>query len=156
MSYVCLQIGGKFCFKWKCYAIDIAYFKCYSMMQSMLLVVMDISSIIMKFAIFSFFMTLLGVGRIDKYPCTGMWNVMCTIITMEHKKSVIVFIIADNNTFLPSVWKCCVMYFTKKVFPLPTVVVKTCKLCGFSIKEWNLFIIHDLITSLKGLCQMCV
>jgi hypothetical protein len=79
---VCLQIGGNFArlptnntsfvSNGNVYVIDIAYFKCCSIMQSMLLVIMDISSIIMRFTIFSFFMTLLGVGRIDKYPCTGM------------------------------------------------------------------------------------
>ncbi len=48
------------------------------------------------------------------------------------------------------------MYFTKKVFPLPIALVKMCSVCGFSIMEWIFFIVHDLIASLKGLCQMCV
>jgi hypothetical protein len=86
MSYVCLQIGGNcarlptnntsFVSNGNFYAIDITYFKCCSIMQSMLLVIMDISSIMMTFAIFSFSMTLLGSGRIDKYPHTRMRNVM--------------------------------------------------------------------------------
>jgi len=86
---------------------------------------------------FRFSMTLLGSRRIDKYPHIRMWNVVCTAVGMEHKQSVVVPIVADNNTFLLSVWKCYVMYFPKKVFPLLNVHVKTCNHCGFSIMEWN-------------------
>jgi hypothetical protein len=110
---VCLQIGGNcarlptnnigFVSNGNLFAIDIAYFKCCSIVQSMLLVIMDISSIMMTFAIFSFSMTLLGARRIDKYPRTGMRNATCTIIAMEHKQNVVVFIVSNNNTFLPSV-----------------------------------------------------
>jgi hypothetical protein len=69
------------------FAIDIAYFKCCSTTQIM--IIMDISSIMMAFSIFSFSMTLLGLGRINKYPCTGMQNVMCSIVAMEHKQKLL-------------------------------------------------------------------
>ncbi len=105
----------------------------------MLLVITDISFIMTTFAIFSFSMTLLGLGRIDKYPCTRMRNAMCTVVDVEHKWNVDVPIVAVNNTFLPSVWEYCVMYFTKKKIPVLGVHVKTCITCGFSIMEWNNF-----------------
>jgi hypothetical protein len=110
---VCLQIGGNcarlptnntsFVSNGNVFAIDFAYFKCCSTTQSMLLVIMDISSIMMTFAIFSFSMTLLDLGRINKYPHIGMRNVMCTIVAMEHKQSVVVLVVVDNNMFLPNV-----------------------------------------------------
>jgi hypothetical protein len=144
---VCLQVGGNcarpptnntsFVSNGDVSTINIVCFKHCSTTQSTLLVIMDISSIMMTFAIIFIFMTLLGLRTIDKYLHTGMWNVMCTIITMEHKQSAYVLVVVDNNTFLPSVWKCCVMYFTKKKIPLPNVLVKTCRPCGFSIMEWN-------------------
>jgi hypothetical protein len=92
---------------------------------------MDISSIMTTFAIFSFSMTLLSSEKIDKYPCTRMWNAMCAVIDVEHKQSVVMPVVANNNMFLPSVWKCCVMYFTKNVFPLLGVSIKMCNPCGF-------------------------
>jgi hypothetical protein len=48
------------------------------------------------------------------------------------------------------------MYFTKENFPLLGVSIKMCSPCGF--QSWNgiIFVIRDLIASLKGLCQMCV
>jgi hypothetical protein len=64
---------------------NVACFQHCSTMKNMLLVIMDISFIMVTFAIFSFFMTLLGLGRIDKYPHTGMQNAACTIIVVEHK-----------------------------------------------------------------------
>jgi hypothetical protein len=82
---------------------DIVCFKHCSTMQSMLLVIMDISFIMMTFANFSFSMTLLGLSRIDKYPCTGMQNVVCTIGVMEHKRSNVVPVIVHNNMFMPNV-----------------------------------------------------
>jgi hypothetical protein len=57
----------------------------------------------MTFAIFSFSMTLLGLSKIDKYPFTRMQNVVCTIVVVEHKQSVVVPIVVNNNTFMPSV-----------------------------------------------------
>jgi hypothetical protein len=53
----------------------------------------------LAFAIFSFFMTLLSLGRIDKYTCIRMQNAMCTIVVVEHKWSAVVPIVVDNNTF---------------------------------------------------------
>jgi len=70
---VCLQIGGNcarsptnytsFVSNGDVFAIDIAYFKHCSTTQNMLLVIMDISSIMTTFVIFSFFMTLLSSCR---------------------------------------------------------------------------------------------
>jgi len=64
---------------------------------------MDISFIMMTFAILSFSMTLLGSRRIDKYPCTGMQNAMCIVVVVEHKQNATVPGVADTDTFLPSV-----------------------------------------------------
>jgi hypothetical protein len=119
------------------FAIDIAYFKLCSIAQSMLLIIMDISSIMMTFAIFWFFYDIVSFR--EEYPHTRMQNVVCIVAVVEHKQNVDVHIVADNNTFLKSIWKCCVIYFTKKNFPLLGVHVKTCKPCGFSIMEWNTF-----------------
>ncbi len=57
----------------------------------------------MTFVIFSFSMRLLSSGKIDKYPCTGMRNALCTVIVVEHKQSVVMPVVVDNNMFLPSV-----------------------------------------------------
>jgi hypothetical protein len=65
--------------------MDIPCFKHCSTSQSMLLVIMKISSIMTTFAIFSFSMTLLGLGRIGKYPHIRMRNAMCIIVSVEHK-----------------------------------------------------------------------
>ncbi len=54
----------------------------------MLLVIMDISFIMMTFAIFSFSMILLGSRKMDKYPCIGMQNVMIIVVIVEHKQNV--------------------------------------------------------------------
>jgi hypothetical protein len=92
---VCLQIGGNyarsptnntsFVSNGDVSIIDIACFKCYSPTQSMLLVIMDISSIMTTFVIFSISMTLLGSGKIEKYPCTRKQNAMCNVVVVEHK-----------------------------------------------------------------------
>jgi hypothetical protein len=92
---VCLQIGGNcarsptnntsFVLNEDVSTIDIACFKHCSTTQSMLLVIMNISSIMMTFAIFNFSMTLLGLGRIEKYPHTKMRNAMCIVVVVEHK-----------------------------------------------------------------------
>jgi hypothetical protein len=58
---------------------------------------MDISSIMTTFTIFCFSMTLISSGKIDKYPCTRMRNAMCTVIVVEHKQSVVMLVVADNN-----------------------------------------------------------
>jgi hypothetical protein len=62
--------------------------------------------------------------------------VVCTIIVVEHKQSVVVPIVVDNNKFVPRVWKCYVMYSIKKVCQLLGVLIKKCKPCGFSIMEF--------------------
>jgi hypothetical protein len=110
---VCLQIGGNyarsptnntnFVSNGDVSTTYIVYFKHCSTTQNMLLVIMDISFIMMTFANFNFSMTLLGIGRIDKYPHTRMQNVVCTIIVVEHKQSVVVPIVVDNNKFVPRV-----------------------------------------------------
>ncbi len=64
---------------------NIACFKRCSTMQNMLLIIVDISFIMMTFAIFCFSMTLFSLGKIDKYLCIGMQNAMCTIVVAEHK-----------------------------------------------------------------------
>jgi hypothetical protein len=51
----------------------------------MLLIIVDISFIMMAFAIFCFSMTVFGLGKIDKYPHTRMQNAVCTIVVVEHK-----------------------------------------------------------------------
>jgi hypothetical protein len=53
----------------------------------------------MKFAIFSFSLTLISSGKIDKYPCTGMWNSVCIVIVVEHKQNVVMLVVVDNNIF---------------------------------------------------------
>ncbi len=93
---VCLQIGGNcarsptnntsFLSNGDVSAIDIACFKCCSTTQNLLLIIMDISSRMTTFAIFSFSMTLISSRKIDKYPCTRMQNAVCTIIDVEHKQ----------------------------------------------------------------------
>jgi hypothetical protein len=130
---VCLQIGDHYArsptnntscvLNGNVFVIDIAYFKHYSIAQTMLLIIVDISSIMMTFAIFSFSMILLGSRKIDKYLRTRMRNAMCIVVVVEHKRNVDVPIGVDNNTFLSSIRKCCVMYFTKKKFPVPCVHV---------------------------------
>ncbi len=69
----------------------------------MLLVIIDISFIMMTFAVFSFSMTLLGSRRINKYPCTGMQNAMCIVVVVDHKQNATVPVVVDNKPFLPSV-----------------------------------------------------
>jgi len=54
------------------YATNVVCFKHCSTTQSMLLVIMDISSIMMTFTILFYFMTLLGLRTTDKYLHTGM------------------------------------------------------------------------------------
>jgi len=110
---VCLQIGGNcarsptnntsFVSNGNVSTIDIACFKHCSTAQNMLLIILDISSIMTTFAILTFSMTLLSLGKIDKYPCTGMQNVVCTVIDVEHKQSVVMLVIVDKNMFLPCV-----------------------------------------------------
>jgi len=144
---VCLQIGGNcarsptnntsFFSNGDVSTIDIACFKHCSTTQNMLLIILGISSIMTTFAIFTFSMTLLSSGKIDKYPCTGMRNAVCTVIDVEHKQSVVMLVVVDKNMSFPRVWKCCVMNFTKKVFPLLGVSIKMCNPCG--IMEWSTF-----------------
>jgi hypothetical protein len=110
---VCLQIGGNcarlatnntsFVSNGDVPAIDIPCSKHCSTTQSMLLVIMDISFIMTTFVIFSFSMTLLGSKRIDKYPHTKMQIGVCIVVVVEHKQSVVVLVVANNNKFLPSV-----------------------------------------------------
>ncbi len=57
------------------------------MAQSMLLVIINISSIMMAFVILNFSMTLLSLRKMDKSPCIGMQNVMCNVVGMEHKQN---------------------------------------------------------------------
>jgi hypothetical protein len=57
----------------------------------------------------------------DKYFHVGIWNVVCTLVVVELKQSAIAHVIVNNNIFLPSNWKCCVMYFIKKGLPLQGV-----------------------------------
>ncbi len=95
---VWLQIGGNcarsptnntsFVSNGNVFAINIACFKRCSITQNMLLVIMDISFIMMTFAIFSFSMILLGSRKMDKYPCIGMQNVMIIVVIVEHKQNV--------------------------------------------------------------------
>jgi hypothetical protein len=105
----------------------------------MLLIIIDISSMIMTCAFLRCSMTLLNSGRIDKYLHVGIQNAMCTIMAVELKWNVATHVVLNNNTFLPSNWKCYVMYFIKKVLPLPCVPMIMCKLFGFSIMECNIF-----------------
>jgi hypothetical protein len=57
------------------------------MAQSMLLVIINISTIMMAFVILIFSMTLLGLRKMDKFPFIGMQNVMCNVVGMEHKQN---------------------------------------------------------------------
>jgi hypothetical protein len=110
---VCLQIGGNcarsptnntsFVSNGDVSTIDIACFKHCSTTQNMLLVILGISSIMTTFAIFTFSMTLLSLGKIDKYPCTRMRNAVCTVIDVEHKQSVVMLVVVDKNMSFPHV-----------------------------------------------------
>ncbi len=71
---------------------------------------------------------------------------------MEFKRNAATPIIANNNTFLRSNYKCCVMYFIKKVLLLPNVLAIICKPCGFSITECNTF----FCSSFNHMMEMCV
>jgi hypothetical protein len=48
-------------------------------------------------------MTLLASRRTDKYPHTKMQIGVCIVVVVEHKQSVVVLVVANNNMFLPSV-----------------------------------------------------
>jgi hypothetical protein len=87
-------------------------------------------------------MTLLGSWRMDKYLCVKIQNAMCIVVAIELKWSVIT-LVANNNIFLPSNWKCCVAYnFINNFFPLPSVPMIICKHFGFSIMEWKVFLFN--------------
>jgi hypothetical protein len=68
---------------------------------------------------------------------------MYTVVVVELKWSVIVHIVADNNTFLSSNYKCCVMYFIKKIAFIRCACdnMQTLKVFGNGMQFYFLFII---------------
>jgi hypothetical protein len=103
------------------------------------------------------FMTTLGFkkdGQISLY-----WNLkhsVLYIVAVEFKQSVATLISANNNTFLQTNYKCCVMYFIKKHLLLPNVLVIVYKPCEFSLTECNTFFVNHLIAWWKCVCQIYV
>jgi len=162
---VCLQIGGS---QARVPTINMSFVSngdmfsrcidCFSHCSTlhMLLIIIYISSMIMTFAFFRCSMTLLDSGRIKKYLHVGIQNAMHTIMIVELKWNVATHVILNNNIFWPSNWKCYVMYFIRKVLPLPCVPMIMCKLFGFSIMECNIFFLYHLIAWWKCLWQICV
>jgi hypothetical protein len=136
---------------WNMFSTCIVCFRCCSIAHNMLLVIIDISSMMMTFVNLSFSMTLWGLGRIDKYPCVGMWNAVYTIIIMVLKQSATTFVIVDNNTFLPCTWKCCVMYLMKNILPLLGVPIRMCRPCGFLVIELNTHC-YSSLNFIMGMC----
>jgi len=94
----------------------------------------------------------LGLGRMDKYLHVGIQNVVCTIVVVELKQSVVALLIVDNNTFLSSNWKHCVIYFINFFLLLLSVHVRICKPFGFLVMECNTF----FCSSFNYTIEMCV
>jgi hypothetical protein len=164
---LCLQIGGSWA---RCPTSNMSFvsnrnmfsrcidcFSHCSTTHNLLLVIIDILLMIMTCLFLRCSMTLLGSWTMDKYPCVKIQNAMCVVVVIELKQNVITLVVTDNNIFLPSNWKCCVVYnFIKNFFPLPSLLMIICKPFGFLVMEGKVFFIHYLIAWWKCVCQIWV
>ncbi len=79
---LCLQIGGSwarsptrvqgFVSNGDMFSRCIDYFNCYSTSHNMSLIIIHFSSMFITCAFFKHSITLLGLRRMDKYPCVGI------------------------------------------------------------------------------------
>lgn len=97
---------------WNMFSRFIDCFSCCSITHNMLMVIIDVSSITMTCAFLKCSMILLGSRRMDKYFHVETWNVVCILMVVEFKWNATTPMVV-NNTFCPSNWKFCVIYFKK-------------------------------------------
>ncbi len=65
--------------------------------------IINIPSIIMTFVDLSFCMPLWGSKGTKTYPCVAMQNAVSIEVAMELKQNVVMPIVTNSNTFLPSI-----------------------------------------------------
>lgn len=119
---LCLQIGDswarfptssrRFVLNWNMFSRFIDWFSCCSITHNMLMVIIDVSPMTMTCAFLKCSMILLGSRRMDKYFHVETWNVVCILMVVEFKWNATTPMVV-NNTFCPSNWKFCVIYFKK-------------------------------------------
>ncbi len=92
--------------------------KCCLIAHKTILVIINISSITIKYACFNIYNVEVSSMIVIKYPLIDILNIECIVRACGDNGNVVAHVVFKSNALLPCSWSWWVKYFTTNVFPL--------------------------------------